>query len=145
MRHSSASWAWSRSEASVLLIIDDRSLFKYEQWWMGNSLSGLHAHAIRPFYLHLSWRCIATQGGAVSQFLYLFSSFWVDEKQRTQFFRFCFCKTSAETSFKELPMTISVPVVLEALFLWLQAFVLLGLMSFTRQAFVFTGCLTQTQ
>ena len=41
MRHSSTSWAWSRSEASVLLIIDDRSQLKHEQWWMGNSLSGL--------------------------------------------------------------------------------------------------------
>ena len=46
MRHSSASWAWSRSEASVLLIIDDRSLFSYEQWWMGNSLSGLFSHGM---------------------------------------------------------------------------------------------------
>ena len=100
---------------------------------------------VRHVYLHLSSTCTATQGGAVSQFLCLFSPFWVDEKQRIQFSRFCFGKTPAKTPFKELPMTISVPVVLEALFLWLQAFVLLGLMSFTRQAFVFTGCLTQTQ
>ena len=70
----------------------------------------------RHVYLHLSWTCTATQGGAVSQFFYLFSPFWVDEKQRIQFFRFRFCKTSAKTSFKELPMTISVPLVLEAYF-----------------------------
>ena len=144
MRHSSASWAWSRSEASVLLIIDDRSLFKYEQWWMGNSLSGLHAHAIRPFYLHLSWRCIATQGGAVSQFFCVFSPFLVDEKQRIYFFLFCLGKTSAQTSFKELPMTVSVPLVLEAYFCGCRFFVLLGLMSLSGQAFVFLDCLTQT-
>ena len=35
-------------------------------------------------------------------------------KQQVQFFQVCFSKTSAETSFKELPMTISVPVVLGA-------------------------------
>ena len=33
-------------------------------------------------YLHLSSRCIATQGGAVSQFFCLFPPFLVDEKQR---------------------------------------------------------------
>ena len=71
---------------------------------------------VRRVYLHLSWTCTATQGGAVSQFFYLFSPFWVDERQGIQFFWFCFCKTSAKTSFKELPMTISVPLVLEAYF-----------------------------
>ena len=71
---------------------------------------------VRHVYLHLSSTCTATQGGAVGQLFCLFSPFWVDEKQRVQFFRFCFCKTSAETSFKELPMTMLVPVVLEAYF-----------------------------
>ena len=42
------------------------------------------------------------------------------------FSSFFFVKTSAKTSFKELPMTVSVPLVLEAYFLWLQLLVVLG-------------------
>jgi hypothetical protein len=76
--------------------------------------------------VHLSSRSKRPQGGAVSQLFCGFSPFWVDEKQRTWFFQFFFVKTSAKTSFKELPMTVSVPLVLEAYFLWLQALVVLG-------------------
>ena len=85
--------------------------------WMESYLSGLHApRKLLGIYLHLSSRCIATQGGAVSQFFCVFSPFLVDEKQRIYFFLFCLGKTSAQTSFKELPMTVSVPLVLEAYF-----------------------------
>ena len=59
---------------------------------------------------------MATQGGAASQLFCLFSPFSLDEKERIQFFQFCFGETSANTSFKELPMTVSVPLVLEAYF-----------------------------
>ena len=87
--------------------------------WGIHSLSGLHARTTKatgPFYLHLSWACIATQGGAVSQLFCLFAPFLVDGKQRSYFFLFCFGKASAKTSFKELPMTVWVPLVLEAYF-----------------------------
>ena len=76
--------------------------------------------------VHLSSRSKRPKGGAVSQLFCGFSLFWVDEKQPTWFFQFFFVKTSAKTSFKELPMTVSVPLVLEAYFLWLQLLVVLG-------------------
>ena len=129
MRRSSTSWAWSRFEASVLLIIDDRSLFNYEQWWMGNSLSGLsHVNTSTKYqlmvtqtlwgmYLHLSSTCIATQGGAVSPFFSVCIQLFLDYKEQNWLIRFFLLnETSAQTPFKELSMTTSSPYVLEAYF-----------------------------
>ena len=45
---------------SAFLIIDDRSLFNYEQWWMGNSLSGLsHVISISIWVQHVQQHKVA--------------------------------------------------------------------------------------
>ena len=51
-----------RSEASVLWIIDDRSLSNYEQWWMGNSLRGLFLFTfeLKMLALHCSTAAIGS-------------------------------------------------------------------------------------
>jgi hypothetical protein len=69
------------------------------------------------FYLHLSWRCIGTQGGAASPFFRVCIQLLLNHKERNRLIRFLFLNgTSAQTPFKQLSMTTSSPYVLEAYF-----------------------------
>ena len=94
----------------VLLIIDDRSLLKHEQWWMGeqsewpftfqrtwSSTTASFGRGQNYFKsLHLSSSCMATLGGAVSQFFRLCFPFLVDLWRRMSIFWLFFQQNKLE-------------------------------------------------
>ena len=90
-------------------------------------------------YLHSSSTCMATQGGAVSQFLWLFSPFLQDNKERLYFFRFCFVETSGQRDFKQLPNDSLRSICPWIMVLWLQVFVLWQLVRWKWQESVLSG------
>ena len=135
----------------ILSVKPFRGFSSSEHWW---SLTALYWVVMDEkqsewpiftwhVYLHLSSTCMATQGGAVSQFLWLFSPFLQDNKERLYFFRFCFVETSGQRDFKQLPNDSLRSICPWIMVLWLQVFVLWQLVRWKWQESVLSDCAFQ--